>query len=80
MLALWWLGAGLLVSGSVIIGRREDDASFQSSGDNHAGAREEKTTPAKAGLPCGTGASGTGARSGTSSTEATRRSHCLKSS
>ena len=33
VVALWWVGAGLLVSGSVIIGRREDDASTASSGD-----------------------------------------------
>jgi hypothetical protein len=30
--ALWWVGAGLLVSGSVIIGKRGDDVSVASSG------------------------------------------------
>lgn len=37
---LWWLGAGLLVAGNVVIGRRQED------GDGHGGAETRNVSSA----------------------------------
>jgi hypothetical protein len=76
MAALWWLGAGLLVSGSVIIGRREDGADTNETENANKGANEpeQKATQLNADSTRGTSTSTTNARSSTPNTEATRRS------
>lgn len=71
--ALWWVGAGLLVSGSVIIGRREDGEAAASAGDVDGpdGKAKQANT--------GSNDSTTTARSHTTTTTANRQSPRLKS-
>lgn len=73
-IALWWIGAGLLVSGSVIIGRREDGEVDASAGDVGAGS-DGKVKQSQS----GSDGSRTSGRSDTSNTAASRRSPRLKS-